>query len=112
MNAAELTEIWVDVCESRDLLPDLGVRALVNGEQVAIYRVRGELYAISAIDPFSNAAVLSRGIVGDLKGQLVIASPIYKQHFNLRTGACLEDDSVSLKTYPVREAGGRILLGV
>jgi nitrite reductase (NADH) small subunit len=108
MNAAELREIWVDVCESGDLLPNLGVRALVNDEQVAIYRVQGRLYAISAIDPFSNAAVLSRGIVGDLKGQVVAASPIYKQHFNLETGVCLEDESVQLKTYFVREVAGRI----
>lgn len=108
MNAAELREMWVDVCESGDLLPNLGVRALVNDEQVAIYRVQGRLYAISAIDPFSNAAVLSRGIVGDLKGQVVVASPIYKQHFNLATGVCLEDDSVQLKTYLVREVAGRI----
>jgi nitrite reductase [NAD(P)H], small subunit len=108
MNAAELREMWVDVCESGDLLPNLGVRALVNDEQVAIYRVQGRLYAISAIDPFSNAAVLSRGIVGDLKGQVVVASPIYKQHFNLATGVCLEDESVQLKTYLVREGAGRI----
>lgn len=108
MNAAELREIWVDVCESGDLLPNLGVRALVNDEQVAIYRVHGRLYAISALDPFSNAAVLSRGIVGDLKGQVVVASPIYKQHFNLETGVCLEDESVQLKTYFVREVAGRI----
>lgn len=112
MNAAELREIWVDVCGSQELLPELGARALVNGEQVAIYRVRGNLYAIDAIDPFSKAAVLSRGIVGDLKGQLVVASPIYKQHFNLQTGACLEDEAVSVKTYPVREIGGRIQIGI
>jgi len=108
MNAAELREMWVDVCDSRDLLPNLGVRALVDDEQVALYRVQGRLYAISAIDPFSNAAVLSRGIVGDLKGQLVVASPVYKQHFNLVPGACLEDESVRLKTYSVREVAGRI----
>ncbi len=112
MNAVELRENWVDVCDAHELLPELGMRALVDGEQVAIYRVREALYAISAIDPFSKAAVLSRGIVGDLKGQLVVASPIYKQHFNLRTGACLEDDSVCLKTYPVRETHGRIQIGV
>jgi nitrite reductase (NADH) small subunit len=111
MNAVDLREIWVDVCECRELVPELGVRALVDGEQVAIYRVKGVLYAISAIDPFSKAAVLSRGIVGDLKGQLVVASPIYKQHFNLQTGICLEDDSVSIKTYPVREVEGRIQIG-
>lgn len=108
MNAAESNVRWVDVCECVDLIPNLGVRALLGGEQVAIYRVQDRLYAISAIDPFSSAAVLSRGIVGDLKGQLVVASPIYKQHFNLITGVCLEDESVRVKTYPVRDSAGRV----
>lgn len=112
MNVTELQENWLDVCESHEILPELGVRALVDGEQVAIYRVKSDLYAISAIDPFSKAAVLSRGIVGDLKGQRVVASPIYKQHFNLQTGACLEDGSIFIKTYPVREVAGQIQVGV
>lgn len=99
---------WVSVCKSADLLPNLGARALVNGQQVAIYRVQGRLYGISALDPFSNAAVLSRGIVGDLKGQTVVASPIYKQHFNLETGQCLEDETVRIATYAVREQAGEI----
>ena len=46
------------------------------------------------LDPFSRANVLSRGIVGDLKGELVVASPVYKQHFSLRTGQCVEDPDV------------------
>lgn len=109
MNAAELlSQDWVDVCDSAELLPNLGIRALINGEQIAIYRVQGQLFAINAIDPFSGAAVLSRGIVGDLKGQLVVASPVYKQHFNLHTGICLEDSTVRVKTYSVRENAGRI----
>ena len=99
---------WLNVCDSADLLPNLGVRALVRGEQVAIYRVLGKLYGISAVDPFSQAAVLSRGIVGDLKGQLVVASPIYKQHFNLLTGACLEDENVRVRTFAVRELDGKV----
>lgn len=108
MNTAErmIEGQWVSVCESADLPPNLGVRVLIDGEQVALYRVQGQLYGISALDPFSNAAVLSRGIVGDLKGQLVVASPIYKQHFNLLTGVCLEDETVRIKTYSVRELDG------
>jgi nitrite reductase (NADH) small subunit len=99
---------WVSVCDSSDLLPNLGVRALINGHQVAIYRVQGRFYGLGAIDPFSKAAVLSRGIVGDLKGQTVVASPIFKQHFNLETGVCLEDDKVQVPVYTVREQDGKI----
>lgn len=109
MSAAELsTQQWHGVCDASELIPNLGVRALIEGEQVAIFRVKEALYAISAMDPFSNAAVLSRGIVGDLQGKVVVASPLYKQHFDLATGECLEDESVKLKTYAVRETAGTI----
>ena len=104
--------IWVEVCASNDLPSLLGARALVEGEQIALFRVKDAIYAIDAFDPFSKAAVLSRGIVGDLKEQIVVASPIYKQHFNLQTGVCLEDSSVCLKTYSVREADGRVFIDI
>ena len=107
----ENVKSWETICQSGDLIPFLGVRALLDDEQVAIFRVQDKLYAVNAIDPFTNAAVLARGIVGDLKGQLVVASPLHKQHFNLETGECLEDENVSIKVYPVREVEGNIELG-
>ena len=58
-----------------------------------------QVFAVSNFDPFGKANVLSRGIIGSIGEQLVVASPLYKQHFDLQTGACLEDDSVSLKTF-------------
>jgi nitrite reductase (NADH) small subunit len=103
---------WQQVCDAEDVGNFLGVRALINGQQVAIFNVNNEFYALDAIDPFSNAAVLSRGIVGDVKGHLVVASPVYKQHFNLRTGECLEDASVKLATFAVRNNEGVIELAV
>lgn len=103
---------WQTLCDSSDIGEYLGVRALVDKQQIAIFRVKNQFYAVDAIDPFTNAAVLSRGIVGDIKGQLVVASPIYKQHFNLGTGQCLEDENVSIATYAVREKDGQIQLAV
>ena len=97
-------ETWTTVCELSALLPNVGVRALLGDSQVAVFKLSGsdEIFAIDAFDPFSNAPVLSRGIVGDVKGRLVVASPIYKQHFDLKTGQCLEDDSVAVRTFAVR----------
>ncbi|MCY4011556.1 MAG: nitrite reductase small subunit NirD [Gammaproteobacteria bacterium] len=101
---------WTTVCEFDALLPDVGVRALVGDDQVAVFRLSrpAGVFAIDAFDPFSDAPVLSRGIVGDVKGQLVVASPIYKQHFDLRTGRCLEDGTVVVRTFPVRVVDGRV----
>ena len=104
---------WTPVCAIDALIPDVGVRALVGEDQVAVFRLSGtgDIFAIDAFDPFSNAPVLSRGIVGDLKGQIVVASPIFKQHFNLETGACLEDEAVTVRTFPTRIVDGRVEVG-
>lgn len=102
---------WTPVCTTADLLPNLGVCAKVAGKQVAIFKIlengTTHLFAIDNHDPFSDANVLARGIVGDLKGHTVVASPIYKHHFDLVTGQCLEDD-VRIPVYPVRERDGKV----
>lgn len=105
--------IWTVVCDLAELLPGRGVAALLTGdEQVAVFRTADdEVFALSNVDPFSRAAVLSRGIVGDLAGVPVVASPMHKQHFELRTGVCVDDPAVSVRTYPVRVEHGQILVG-
>ena len=110
LNSVETEDgkLWETVCEFDDLFPNIGVRALVQGRQVAIFKFNNELFAIDAFDPFSEAAVLSRGIVGDLRGELVVASPIYKQHFSLKTGICQEDNSVKVPVYAVRVVDGKV----
>ena len=101
---------WIEICQLDKVLPDSGVCALVNDKQVAIFRLGEgeELYAVDNFDPFSKANVLSRGLIGDLKGEIVVASPVYKQHFVLNSGQCLEDESVQLETYPVKVENGVI----
>jgi len=110
---AVATDAWVDVCATGDLVPDRGVCALVDGRQVAIFRTSwGDLFAVDNADPFSGANVMSRGIVGSRGEVPKVASPMYKQSFDLRTGRCLDDPSVSLPVYPVRERVGRIEVAV
>ncbi|KND55905.1 Nitrite reductase [NAD(P)H] small subunit [Candidatus Paraburkholderia kirkii] len=102
---------WTAVCELDDIVPDTGVCALVKGTQVAVFHVPDEdatVYAIDNYDPHSQAAVLSRGIVGNLGERIVVASPIYKQHFDLRTGECLETPELSVSAYRVKVAGGKV----
>lgn len=104
---------WVDICPACDLIDDRGVCALVGGRQVAIFRTSlGELFAVDNADPFSGANVISRGIVGSRGDVPKVASPMYKQNFDLRTGLCLDDPSVSLPVYLVRERTGRIEVAV
>jgi nitrite reductase (NADH) small subunit len=100
---------WQSVCQESDLVKNIGVCALVGEHQVAIFKMdNGDIYAVDNFDPFSDANVLSRGICGDVKGQPVISSPIYKQHFNLNNGQCLEDESVKISVYQVRIIDGNV----
>jgi nitrite reductase (NADH) small subunit len=113
-SSATMTDVvWTDVCALEDVLPGTGVAALVGSEQVALLRSRDgkALYAISNFDPFSHAFVLARGIVGDRGGVPKVASPIYKQNFDLLTGRCLDDPKVRLPIYPVRLRGSRVEIG-
>jgi nitrite reductase (NADH) small subunit len=119
--AVELEEsalCWVDVCALDEILPDTGVAALVGERQIALVRVGdrvgdgAEVYALDNFDPFSHAFVIARGIVGDRQGIPKIASPIFKQTFDLCTGQCLDDPSVRLASYPVRVVEERIQIAL
>jgi nitrite reductase (NADH) small subunit len=102
--------VWEDICSVDDLDIDRGVGALVAGAPVAIFRCSpwDELFAIGNIDPYSSASVLSRGIVGSIGHRRVVASPVFKNRFDLQTGRSIEDPSVSVPTYPIRAVRGRV----
>lgn len=101
---------WVDVCSIDDLQPNSGVCALVDNQQVAIFYMPKEqaIYAIDNYDPFGDVHVLSRGVIGDIQGRSMVASPLYKQHFDLETGQCFEDDTVKVPVYGVQINAGRV----
>lgn len=103
---------WTPVCRYDELEPERGVAALVCGEQVAIFRLHdGSLHALDHLDPVSGANVMARGIVGTRGQTPTVASPMYKQVYDLRTGACLDDPAVRLRVFAVREVGGIVEVG-
>ena len=109
---------WTAVCHLADLVVERGAAALVDGEQVALFRLHAssgeEVLAVQNLDPFSGAHVLARGIVGSRGGVPTVASPMHKQVFDLRTGACLDAvgrEPRHLRTWPVRVEGGLVLVG-
>jgi nitrite reductase (NADH) small subunit len=105
--------VWTTACAYDHLIPGRGVGVLLDdGSQAALFRLDdGSLHALGNVDPFSGAAVLSRGIVGDRGGRAVVQSPILKQAFALDDGRCLDDPRVSVPVYQVRvTADGHIQL--
>ena len=102
---------WTAVCSVADILPNTGVAARVAGRHVAVFRVgQADLYAIDNVDPKAGASVLARGLVGNLGERIVVASPLYKHHFDLRSGECLEAPELSVRAHPVRRDGDRVLV--
>jgi nitrite reductase (NADH) small subunit len=97
-------EDWYTVCDLKALLPGRGVAALLpDGRQAALFMDRaGKLYAIDNRDPFGGAAVLSRGLTGTHQGRPFVASPLLKQRFDLESGRCLDDETVTVATYEVK----------
>ncbi len=115
-NTAASASHWTPVCQLHDIVPNTGVCALVNGGQVAVFRVEAGdgasgIYAIDNIDPLSRAAVLSRGLVGSIGERIVVASPLFKQHFDLRTGECVEAPEKSVGVYASRVQDGFVWVG-
>lgn len=96
------------ICATADIPKDTGVCALVNGHQVALFRTHDDcLFALDDFDPYANASVLSRGLIGETQGRLYVASPMYKHRFDLVTGACLDGD-VNVRVWQIREVNGKL----
>ena len=107
-------QVWTAACRYDYLIPNRGVGVLLaDGTQAALFRLDdGTLHAVGNIDPFSGAAVMSRGIVGDRGGRATVQSPIKKQAFCLDDGICLDNADVALSVYPTRiTADGQVEIG-
>jgi len=107
-------ETWHVVCLRHDLVAYSGVVARVQQDQVALFYVPASdgqsetVYAIDNHDPRSGANVIGRGLVGQIAGQVVVAAPLYKQHYRLCDGVCLEDAGQRLRTWPARLNGEHV----
>lgn len=128
MNAQRTTD-FVTVCRLDDLVTELGVAAILpataagpgaesaDGVQVALFRMTDDsVFAVQHHDPFADANVLARGLVGThsddklgLVDEPVLSSPMYKQVWSLRTGACLDAQGKppqDIAVYPTRVVDG------
>lgn len=106
-------QIWTAACRYDYLIPNRGVGVLLpDGAQAALFRLDdGSLHAVGNVDPFSGAAVMSRGIVGDRGGRATVQTPIKKQAFALDDGVCLDSPDVALPVYATRIVDGYVEVG-
>ncbi|MFG1934390.1 nitrite reductase small subunit NirD [Mycobacterium sp. NPDC048908] len=113
MTLANDIQTWTTACAYEFLIPNRGVGVLLaDGAQAALFRLDdGSLRAVGNIDPFSGAAVMSRGIVGDRGGRATVQTPIKKQAFGLDDGRCLDNPDVALAVYATRIVDGHVEIG-
>ncbi len=112
MSLATQTKSWRTICSTSDLVKDSGISALIEGEansaeadqQIAIFHIpksEEKVFAVGNYDPIGEANVLYRGLVGCIDNEPVVSSPLYKQHFSLKTGQCLQEDK-KIAVYDIR----------
>ena len=112
MSAPAAGDVWTPICEVDKLPLDRGVTALVRGHAVAVFATpEGDVYAIGNHDPYSRVSTLGRGIRGTRGDIPFVASTTARQAFDLRTGRCLDDASVSVPSYAVRVVDGVVHVG-
>ena len=112
MNSATQLD-WKTLCSLSDLVPFSGVAAKLGNAQIALFYLPNQedsLFAVCNHDPVSKANVIARGIIGDLNGDPVVASPLYKQHYVLKSGECLEDENVTVETWECRISNDQVEL--
>lgn len=100
-------QTWITVGQRSDLIDSAGVGAQVDSDQVALFYLKkhNQLFAVGNLCPFNDLNIIARGIIGDIKGEPVVASPLHKEHFSLRDGHCLEQPEVRLPVWQVRLEG-------
>ena len=116
------TLTWHSIGDAANFPINAGIAVKLDEQQIAVYRFRAaevdpgsqpdEWYACDNTCPHKNDNVLARGLIGDHKGELMVACPMHKKAFSLKNGACLNDPDYSVKVYPIRLAGDTVLLGL
>jgi 3-phenylpropionate/trans-cinnamate dioxygenase ferredoxin subunit len=99
---------FVEIASAGELREGAMKRCEVGGRRILLANVAGRLYAVDDTCTHEEASLST----GALKGELV-RCPLHGSRFNVRTGEALEEPAEqALRTYPVREEGGRVLVGL
>jgi nitrite reductase [NAD(P)H] small subunit len=80
----------------------------VDGEQVAVYRMRdGSLRALAAVCPHKGGP-LADGLTDDQ----VVVCPLHNYTYDMCTGEEVSGSGLSVRSYDVTEVGGTIRISI
>ncbi|MCS2159577.1 nitrite reductase small subunit NirD, partial [Scandinavium sp. H11S7] len=107
--AVSVGEQWLDVCALAEIPANAGMAARLGQRQIALFHLPDSgVYALANQEPDSDANVLARGLLGDVAGEPVVISPLYKQRFRLSDGICVDNVERAVTAWPVRVEEGRV----
>jgi len=95
------------LCKVSELHEGEGKRFMVNGEEIALFKVGGKIHALSNICPHMHPAAIYTGFIED--GYVVC--PIHGWRFELETGN-KENGHRGLKVFPYEVKNGYIYVTV
>jgi naphthalene 1,2-dioxygenase system ferredoxin subunit len=102
------TTQWIDAGAQDSVPLDDVIGVAVDGRQIALYSVDGDVYATDNICTHGHALLCE----GFLEGH-EIECPLHQGKFDVRTGQpTCAPATEALRSYPVKVEGGRVWLAV
>ncbi|CAB3807041.1 Naphthalene 1,2-dioxygenase/salicylate 5-hydroxylase systems, ferredoxin component [Paraburkholderia ultramafica] len=103
-----MNEHWVDVCNADDISDEIPLAMPVDGYEIALYRVDGEVYATDNLCTHGSARLCD----GFLEGH-EIECPLHQGRFDVRDGRALcAPLTADIRTYAVRREGERVYVRI
>jgi len=106
-----VVEDWVELCDLSAIPENAGMAARLGDRQIALFHLPSlpqKVFALGNHEPGSDAHVLARGMLGDVKGEPVVISPLYKQRFRLHDGSSIDNAQVRLACWQTDVRNGRV----
>jgi NAD(P)H-dependent nitrite reductase small subunit len=98
---------YYKVCALKELKEKTGKRFLVNDIDIAVFKIKDEVFAVSNNCPHQHTQMIYDGLIEDN----CVVCPAHGWMFDLKTG-CLPQGAKGLRTFPVIITSGDVYVKV
>lgn len=94
-------------CELSDIPDGRGKECVVGGRVVAVFKLGDDVIAIDGICPHAGGPLAQGMVCND-----IVTCPWHGWQYDLRTGQHRLNPRISVETFPVRVAGGKVYVEI
>ncbi|MCB1198440.1 MAG: nitrite reductase small subunit NirD [Deltaproteobacteria bacterium] len=94
---------WEKIANVDELIQGKGKAFTIKGKNIAVFWLEEAYYGIENACYHQGAPIDD----GDVK-DCIVTCPAHSWKFDLKTGECTRDDSIVMKTYPVKVEAGDV----